>query len=67
MSYRAYLFITGAVFGIVAIIHLLRVVNSWMLMIGPRRITMDELVPDLPHYPALPKKTGTGLVAHVAE
>ncbi len=35
MSTRAYLVISAAIFGIVAILHLLRVVNSWALVLGP--------------------------------
>lgn len=35
MSPRAYLVISGTVFGTVAILHLLRVVNGWALVLGP--------------------------------
>ena len=35
MSPRAYLIISGTIFGIVAVLHLLRVVNSWDLVLGP--------------------------------
>ena len=35
MSPRAYLIISGTIFGIVAILHSLRVVNSWALVLGP--------------------------------
>jgi hypothetical protein len=35
MNSRAYLVISGTIFGIVAIFHLLRVVNSWAVVVGP--------------------------------
>ncbi|MGB3563779.1 MAG: hypothetical protein WBH75_03605 [Thermoanaerobaculia bacterium] len=35
MSSRAYLVISGTIFGFVAILHLLRVVNSWAVVVGP--------------------------------
>ena len=35
MRPRAYLVISGTIFGTVAILHLLRVVNSWALVLGP--------------------------------
>ncbi len=35
MRPRAYLVISGTIFAIVAIIHLLRIVNNWALMLGP--------------------------------
>jgi hypothetical protein len=35
MSPRAYLLISGTFFGIVAVLHLLRVVNSWAFVLGP--------------------------------
>jgi hypothetical protein len=35
MSALAYLVISGTIFGIVAILHLLRVVNSWAVVVGP--------------------------------
>jgi hypothetical protein len=35
MNSRAYLAISGAVFGIVAAPHLLRVVNGWPVEVGP--------------------------------
>ena len=35
MSSRTYLVISGAVFGIVAVLHLLRVVNGWAMVVGP--------------------------------
>ena len=35
MSSRTYLVISGTVFGIVAALHLLRVVNGWAVVVGP--------------------------------
>ena len=35
MNSRAYLVISGTIFGIVAILHLLRVVNGWAVVVGP--------------------------------
>ncbi len=35
MSSRAYLVISGVIFGIVAVLHLLRLVNGWALELGP--------------------------------
>ena len=35
MSPRVYLIISGTIFGIVAMLHLLRAVNSWALVLGP--------------------------------
>lgn len=35
MNSRAYLAISGLLFGIVAALHLLRVVNGWAVEIGP--------------------------------
>jgi hypothetical protein len=35
MSSRCYLAISGVIFGIVAVLHLLRVVNGWALVLGP--------------------------------
>jgi undecaprenyl pyrophosphate phosphatase UppP len=35
MNTRLYLFITGIIFGIVAVLHLLRVVNQWDFQLGP--------------------------------
>ncbi len=34
MSSRTYLVISGTVFGIVAVLHLLRVVNGWAVVVG---------------------------------
>ena len=34
MSPRAYLITSGTIFGIVAILHSLRVVNDWALVLG---------------------------------
>jgi len=35
MNRRAYLVISGIIFGAVAVLHLLRVVNSWAFQLGP--------------------------------
>ena len=35
MNPRAYLVISGTLFGLVAILHLLRVVNGWAFVFGP--------------------------------
>jgi hypothetical protein len=35
MNSRAYLAISGTVFGIVAALHLLRVANGWAVEVGP--------------------------------
>jgi hypothetical protein len=35
MNIRAYSFVSGVIFGIVAIFHLLRIVNGWELVVGP--------------------------------
>ncbi len=35
MSSRTYLVISGTVFGIVAVLHLLRVVYGWAMVVGP--------------------------------
>ncbi len=35
MNTRAYLVISGIIFGVVAVLHLLRVVNSWAFQLGP--------------------------------
>jgi len=35
MNSRGYLVISGAIFAIVAILHLLRVLNNWVLVLGP--------------------------------
>ena len=40
MSARNYLVISGAIFGIVAVLHLLRVVNSWDLVLGVWSVPM---------------------------
>jgi len=40
MSARIYLVISGAIFGIVAVFHLLRVVNSWGLVLGAWSVPM---------------------------
>ncbi len=35
MKNRVYMIISGCIFGIVAVLHLVRVVNGWALEIGP--------------------------------
>ena len=35
MNSRTYLVISGTVFGIVAVLHLLRVANGWAMVLGP--------------------------------
>jgi len=35
MNHRGYSLVSGTIFGIVAILHLLRVVNDWPLALGP--------------------------------
>ena len=40
MNHRTYVRISGTIFGIVAILHLLRVVNGWPLELGPRSVPM---------------------------
>jgi acyl-CoA reductase-like NAD-dependent aldehyde dehydrogenase len=40
MKARTYLIISGCIFGIVAILHLLRVVNGWTLVLGPWTVPM---------------------------
>ena len=34
MNARPYLLISGVIFGLVAVLHLLRVVNGWSLVVG---------------------------------
>ena len=40
MVSRPYLLISGIVFGVVAVAHLLRVVNGWALELGPWSVPM---------------------------
>jgi hypothetical protein len=41
LSYdRSYMVISGVIFGIVAIIHLLRVINGWALVLGQYSVPM---------------------------
>ena len=40
MNPRTYLAISGVLFGIVAVFHLLRVVNSWQWTLGPWSVPM---------------------------
>ena len=40
MNARVYLVVSGVVFGIVAILHLVRVMNSWAFQLGPWSIPM---------------------------
>ncbi len=35
MTDRPYLIVSGSFFGLVAVLHLLRVVNSWQFELGP--------------------------------
>lgn len=35
MNSRLYVAVSGSVFAVVAILHLLRVVNGWEVMVGP--------------------------------
>ena len=35
---QAYLSISGAIFGVVALIHLARAINSWAFVVGPMTI-----------------------------
>jgi hypothetical protein len=35
MNARGYLAVSGSVFGLVAILHLLRVINGWEVVVGP--------------------------------
>lgn len=39
-SKKTYLFISGAIFGIVAILHLVRVINGWDFVLGPWSLPM---------------------------
>ena len=40
MGSRLYLLVSGVVFGLVAILHLLRVVNGWPLVLGTWSVPM---------------------------
>jgi hypothetical protein len=40
MNHKLYMMISGVIFGAVAILHLLRVVNGWALVLGPWSIPM---------------------------
>ena len=40
MNSRTYLVFSGTVFGIVAVLHLLRVVNGWAVVVGPWSVPM---------------------------
>jgi len=35
MKGRAYLLISGSIFGVVAVLHVLRLVNGWPFQVGP--------------------------------
>ena len=35
MNARGYLVVSGSVFGLVAVLHLLRVINGWEVVVGP--------------------------------
>lgn len=41
MNSRSYLAVSGTVFGIVAVLHLLRVVNEWAVEVGPWSVPME--------------------------
>ncbi len=41
MSTRVYLFVSGAIFGLVALLHLLRVANGWAFEVGPWSLPMS--------------------------
>ena len=40
MNDRSFLVVSGTVFGFVAVLHLLRVVNGWAVMVGPWWVPM---------------------------
>ena len=40
MSHRPYLVVSGLIFGVVAVGHLLRVVNGWTFEVGPWSLPM---------------------------
>ena len=40
MQQHPYLVVTGTIFGLVALVHLLRVVNGWSFEIGPWSLPM---------------------------
>jgi hypothetical protein len=40
MNARAYPVISGVIFGVVAILHLIRVVNGWAFQLGPWSLPM---------------------------
>ncbi|NIO11475.1 MAG: hypothetical protein GTO40_27030 [Deltaproteobacteria bacterium] len=40
MNLSAYLVISGVIFGLVALLHVLRVVNSWSFQLGPWWVPM---------------------------
>ena len=40
MNSSAYLVISGCIFGVVAIVHLLRVINEWAMVLGPWSVPM---------------------------
>ena len=40
-STQAYLIVSAAIFGIVAIIHLVRAINNWAFVIGPMTIPVS--------------------------
>ena len=40
MSSRAYAAVSGTVFGLVAALHLMRVVNGWAFQVGPWSVPM---------------------------
>lgn len=40
MKGRPYLVVSGVIFGVVAVLHLLRVVNDWEFVLGPWSLPM---------------------------
>ncbi len=41
MTTRAYLIVSGLLFGLVAVLHLLRVANGWAFELGPWSLPMS--------------------------
>jgi hypothetical protein len=40
MNDRSYLVVSGTVFGFVAVLHVLRVINGWAVVVGPWSVPM---------------------------
>jgi len=38
---QAYLFVSGLLFGLVALIHLARAINSWTFVVGPMSVPVS--------------------------